>query len=185
MVDLLEVPAVGTGLYVQREDGHGEEIVALARGAVKVRRGVAGGEIDQSQLRIHRRRLPDRCATVLPGIPVGRPGVMAEFARSGDRVEGPLEFAVGGIVGLDAPAHAHVAATESGDHHAVVVQRRADDAVALERVLGLDGPENLASALIQRDELCVQLPHVHLAIAKPYAAVHPAAADLYAGGIQL
>src|SRR6185437_7501998 len=82
-------------------------------------------------------------------------------------------------------ADAHVPAAHAEDDHAVVIQRRADDAVALQRVFDLVGPQDLAGALIESHELSIQPTDEHLAVANGDTAAHPPAAHLHASGIEL
>src|SRR5207302_10555454 len=89
VVDLLEVPAVLPCRGVDGDDRGCEEIVAGPDVAVVVGRGVAGREIQQAELRIDRRCLPDRRAAVLPGAAGLRPGVVTDLAGAGDRVAAP------------------------------------------------------------------------------------------------
>ncbi len=115
------------------------------------RSGVSGGEVHQPEIRIDRRRLPHRRATVLPVVVVLRPGLAAELTRRRHGVERPDQLAVFRAVRFHPTAHAHVGPAEAGDDHAVVVERGADDGVALQRVFRLDGPRDLAGLLIERD----------------------------------
>src|SRR5690606_10505304 len=128
VVRLLEVPAVFPGRGVDGDDGRGEEVVAGTDGAVELRPGVAGGEVQQAQFRIHRRRLPHRTAAVLPDIAVRGPGFAAELTRRRNGIKGPDLFPGVRVIGAQASAYALVAAGEAADDHAFVVQRRAGDA---------------------------------------------------------
>ena len=91
VVHLLEVPRVGA-IHVQRDHRHAEQVVARSHGAVVVRAGVARGEVDQPEVRIDRRVLPDGRATVLVGLRLDRigivrrrPRVAADVARTRER----------------------------------------------------------------------------------------------------
>src|SRR5690606_42010397 len=167
--------AAGAG--VDRDDRRREQVVAGADRAVVVGARVAGREIDEAELGIDGRRLPDRRAAVHPDVVVLRPGLVAGLAGAGDRVERPDETAVVRVVGLHAAANAALGAGEAGDHEAVVVELGASDAVALLPALGLHGPEDAAVALIERDELAVELADEDFAVAQADAAARPAAAD--------
>src|SRR5690606_32741594 len=100
-------------------------------------------------------------------------------------VESPDEPAGLRIEGLHAAPGAQVTAAEAGDDHAVVVQRRADDAVSLRGVFGLHAPDRLAGALVQRDQLRIETSDEHHAVAERHAAIDPAAAGAHAAGLQL
>ncbi len=177
VVHLLEVPAVLAGLRVERHDRRGEEVVALAPRAVQVGGGVAGREVDQPELRVDGRRLPHRRAPVRPRVVVLRPGVVPDLARPGDRVEHPHLVASLRVVGLDAPADRELAARDASDHHALVVEGRGRDRVALLPAADLGLPLHLAGHLVERHELPVELAEVDHPLAERDAAAEPAAAD--------
>ena len=83
VMHLLEVPAVLAGLRVDRDDRDAEEVVAGAHGAVEIGARVARREVDEPELGIDGRRLPDGRAAVLPRVVVLRPGVVAGLAGPG------------------------------------------------------------------------------------------------------
>src|SRR5689334_21803767 len=114
---------------------------------------------------------------MLPDVVVLRPRVVAELAGTGNRVERPLERSVVRVVRLDAAADAVLGAGKAGDDESVVVQRRAGNGVALFPPLGLDRPRDRAGALIERQQLAVQLADEHLPLAEANAAARPPAAD--------
>ena len=173
---LLKVPAVFSGLRVHRDDRRREQVVALAEHAVVVRARVAGAEIKQAELGIDGWGIPDRRAAVLPEVVVGRPGVVAGLARSGHRVERPRELAAVRLERFHSTANAAFAAGERHDHETVVVQRRGRDREALLPAFRLNRPRDVTRALIERDELAVELADVHAAVAERHAAARPAAA---------
>src|SRR5688572_20870571 len=110
VMHLLEVPAVPARLHLDRDHRDAEEIVAGPHGAVEIGTRVARREIDEAELGIDGRRLPDGGAAMLPRVIVARPGVVPGFAGTRDRVEGPHELAVVRVVSLHAAAHRAVAA---------------------------------------------------------------------------
>src|SRR5262249_5999223 len=142
-----------------------------------VRARIARREVDEPQVRVDGRRLPNSRPAVLPGVVVRGPRVVAELAGAGDRIEGPDELAGARVERLHAAAAAAVAAREARDHEAVVVERRGRDAEAVRVRLGLNGPDDGAAALVERDELAVELARVDLAVAERDAAAHPTATD--------
>ena len=60
VVHLLVVPGIGAGLGVDREDRGAEQIVAFAHRSVVIRPAIADGKVDEAELRIERRGVPDR-----------------------------------------------------------------------------------------------------------------------------
>src|SRR5688572_29632062 len=162
---LLEVPAVLSRVRVDGNDRDAEQVVAGANSAVKIGTGIAGREIDEVELGIDGRRLPDGRAAELPRGAVRGPRVMTELAGARNRVERPDELAVARAERPDLAAARHLAAREAGDDQAVVVERRARDAEAVLPTLGLDGPNDLARALIERDEPRVVQAHEDLTLA--------------------
>ena len=90
---------------------------------------------------------------------------MADLAGPRNGIERPFELAGLRVECFDAAARAEIAAGEARDDLAVVVERRARDAEAELRVLGLNGPGDFARALIERDELGVELPDEDFAVA--------------------
>ena len=122
VMDLLEVPLVGAGLQVERDDRHGEQIVAAALCAVVVRTGVASRDVNHPEVGIDRRMRPNRRAAVLPGIAF--PRVVAKLARTRNRPELPDFLAGLRVVGAELPADARLAAANADVHEAVVIDRR-------------------------------------------------------------
>ncbi len=185
VMHLLVMPAVLSGLRVERDDRRREQVVALADRAVVVGPRIARAEVEEAELGIDGRRIPNRRAAVLPDLVVLRPRVVADLARARDRVERPDELAVLRAERFHAAAHAFLAAREARDDEPVVVERRRRDRVALLPAFRLDRPDDLAAALIERDELAVELAREHLAVAEPDAAARPAAADRLVRGVEV
>src|SRR5215207_2805563 len=141
VVHLLEVPAVLTGLRVDRDNRGGEEVVAPPPAAVQVGGGVAGGEVEEPQLGVDRRCKEERSTAVLPRVVLLRPGVVPLLAWAGDGVEAPDFLAGLGVVRLYAPTDREFATGDARDHHAVVVERCGGDRVALLPVSDGDLPD--------------------------------------------
>ncbi len=150
VMHFLEVPAISAGLHIQRNDRGSKQVVAMAHIAVVIRAGIAGGEIQQTQLGIYCRCLPYGGAAVLPDRVVGTPGVVAKFTRAGDGVKSPLQRTVSGVEGFDSAAHAHFAAGKAGNHHAVVIERRCRDGETLLPLFSLDLPAHGTVFAIER-----------------------------------
>ena len=117
VMHLLEVPAIFPGGELDRQHRGRVQVVAGAEGAVVVGSGIAGREIEEAELGIDGRRLPDRRTAVLPRVVVLRPRLVTGLARTGNRVEGPDQPAVLRVVGLEAAARAAIAAGETDDDH--------------------------------------------------------------------
>src|SRR6185436_8698997 len=127
VMHLLEVPAILARLELDGDHRRGVEIVAGAEGAVIVGRGVAGREVDETEIQIDSRRLPDRGAAVLPRVVVLRPGVVTGLTRTGNRVEGPDQAAVLRVVGLEPAARTAIAAGKADENHSIHVEWRRGD----------------------------------------------------------
>src|ERR1700730_13477425 len=97
---LLEVPAIFSRFGLDGNHRDREQIVAGADTAVEIGPWVAGGEIDQAEVGIDRRCLPNGGPAVFPHVVILRPGVVAELTRTGNGVEGPDQAAVLGVVSL-------------------------------------------------------------------------------------
>src|SRR6185436_12226470 len=107
--------------------------------------------------------------------------VVTDLAGARDRVERPDDLAVACAERLDLAAARHFAAREAGDDHAVEIERRARDREAASPRLGLDGPDDFARALIERDEPRVVESDEDLAFAHRDAAAR--AAHRHAGAL--
>src|ERR1700686_2934939 len=117
MVNLLEVPAIFAGLRFDGDHGGCEQVVAGTDPSVEVGPRVPGSEVEESQLRVHGRGLPNRCAAVVPGVIVFWPSLMPDFPWARDRIESPNQVPVFGVVGFDAAPDAAFATREAGSHH--------------------------------------------------------------------
>ena len=182
---LLEVPAIFSGGELDRQHRRRVKVVASAEGAVVVRRGIPGREIQETEIEIDCRRLPDRSAAVLPRVVVLRPRVVTGLARTRNRVEGPDQTAVFCVVRLDAAACAAIATGEADDDHAcpergrgvIHVERRSRDREILLPALSLDRPRDLPRRAIECREPAVEMPDEDLVLADRDALVVPPAAD--------
>ena len=81
-----------------------------------------------------------------------RPGVVPRLAGTGDGPEAPPQLAGLGIVGVDEPADARLAAADADDHHAVERERRHGDRVAGRVVADQDLPPFRAGLGVERVE---------------------------------
>src|SRR5690606_40785362 len=81
------------------------------------------------------------------------------------------------VVSADAAAHRVLAAGESDDDLAVVVERCCRDAVAVLGIRREHVPDHVAGALVERDEPPVESADEDLAVAHADAAAQAAAAD--------
>jgi hypothetical protein len=97
VVDFLKVPGIGAGLGVHCEDRGAEQIVAFAHRAVVIRPAIAYGEVDQAELRVERRRVPDRCPAARIMVGAGRPAVAARLAWPRQCVGAPQDLAGLGV----------------------------------------------------------------------------------------
>ena len=94
----LEVPDPFAGRGIEREQRVGEEVGTQPIAAVKIGRGRAGRDVDEAAGSIHRHARPRvRAARCLVG--VGWPGIVSEFARPRNGMEGPADLAGARIVG--------------------------------------------------------------------------------------
>src|SRR6202044_1163737 len=127
VVNLLEVPGVFACLDLQRDHRGAIQIVALTHRTIVVRAAIADREIEETELRIDRRRIPDRRATAHGMIGAGRPGLAAFLARSGQGEPAPLDLAGFGVERRQPAADAELAAGNAAVDHAVVIKWRAGD----------------------------------------------------------
>src|SRR5690348_11019700 len=98
---LLEVPAVLSSLGLDCNHRDREQIIAGADAAVEIRPRVAGREVDEAEVGIDGRSLPNAGSAVFPRLAILRPGVVAELAGTRDSVERPDEAAVLGVESFD------------------------------------------------------------------------------------
>src|SRR5439155_14828557 len=130
VVHLLEMPGIFAGLGLQRENRGGEQIVPLAHRPVVVGAGIAGREIDQPELWIECRRIPDRASAVHPGIALGRPAIAADFAGAGYRMGPPQDLPGFSIERGQAAADPQFTSGDAAVDNALVVERGTGDAIA-------------------------------------------------------
>ncbi len=185
VVHLLEVPGI-FAFERHRHDRGAEQIIARTIGADAngLRSWLAGREIDEAEIRIDRRCLPNIGATLFPGVGfdgigiVGlRPGVGAELAGGRDGPEAPFFLAGLGVERREEAARLPISAGNAGIDHAVVEQRRGGDGVAILPAGELGSPDLLAGLDVEGNEIAVELAEKNLAIPHRNAAVVPAAAD--------
>jgi hypothetical protein len=100
VVDGLKVPLALAGVRIEREEGVGEEVVAVAVAAVEIEGGGAGGHIDDAALRVEAHAGPGVGGAGV-GVGFGGPGFIAEFAGLGDGVEDPGDGAGADVEGAD------------------------------------------------------------------------------------
>src|SRR5688572_1377935 len=87
VMHLLEVPAIFPRLRLDRDHGDAEQVVAGPHRAVQIGAGVARREVDEPELGIDGRRLPNGRAAVHPRVVVAGPRVVAELAWTRNRIE--------------------------------------------------------------------------------------------------
>src|SRR5688500_18953849 len=110
---LLEMPAITTCAHLDGDDRRRVEVVSRAHGAVEVRPRIARREIDEPELGIERRCLPNCAAAVLPELIVLRPRFVTGLAAPRNRIERPDELAVRRVERFHAAAHAELGAREA------------------------------------------------------------------------
>ena len=150
----LVVPLACAGRRIERDHRTAEQVVALTHGAVVERTRIADRPIHQIEVGIVRAGQPGRAATQLPGI--AGPGVVSEFAGTGNRREAPQARAGRRIVGVDEAADPELAAGDAGDDLVLHRQRRAGDAEALHRIGDLHFPEQRTGPGVERQERRVE-----------------------------
>src|SRR6185503_10684837 len=182
---LLEVPTVFAGLGFDSDDRSREQVVAESNRAVVVGARVARGEIDEPELGVDSRRVPNGRAAVHPDLVVLRPGVVPDFAGPRDRVERPGKLAVARAERFHAAANAALATGEARVDESVEIKWGARDRVAFLPALGLHRPRDAARALVECHELAVELTDEHLAVAESDAAARPAAAHGGVCGVEI
>jgi len=185
MADLLEMPAV---LARSRLDGHDrscKEIVTFTDIAVEVRTRISRREVHEPEFRIDGRRLPDGRAAVFIDLAVSGPCIVAYLAGIRHRVERPNEFAAARIERPEAALDAVFCARETRNDESVIVEWRARDTEPILPAFRLYGPDDLAVALVQCDELAVELADINLAVAHRQATARPTAANYVDGLIEI
>ena len=174
---LLEVPGVFPGLGLQGHHGRAEQVVTFTHRAIVIRPAIADREVDEAEFGIERRRIPDRGATAHRMVGAGRPGLAAFLARTRQRKPAPHDLAGLGIERGQPAADAKLAARDPAVDHAVIVERRAGDAVAVLPLFDRRLPGDLAGLHVQRDDVGVELAEVDLSFSHRKTAIDPAAAD--------
>ena len=117
----LEVPFALAGLQIDAHQAVSKQVVPRPVPAVKVRRGVFHGQVNQAELFINRDLRP-HAGVAVDGPRLVLPGVVAELAGTGNRVERPEHFAALHVEGTDQALGVVV----GPDRHAFL-ERRADD----------------------------------------------------------
>src|SRR5262249_23059410 len=185
VMHLLEVPGI-FALERHRHNRGAEQIIARTIGADAngLRSWLAGREIDEAEIWIDRRCLPNIGAALFPGVGfdgigiVGlRPGVGAELARRRDGPEAPFFLAGPRVKRGEDAARLPISAGNAGIDHAVVEQRRGGDGVTILPAGEAGSPDLLAGLDVKRNEIAVELAEKNLAVPHRNAAVVPATAD--------
>ncbi len=113
---------------------------------------------------------------MLPRVGVLRPRLVARLAGTRNRVEAPRRLAAVGVVGRDAAADPELASGEPRDHQPCVVKRCARDRLPVPPGSDFRGPDLLARARIECDQVAVELADVDASVADRNTATRPAAA---------
>src|SRR5215472_4190540 len=176
VVHFLEMPGVFPALGLQRNDRGAEQIIAVAHRPVEIGTAIAGGKVNEPELGIECRGIPDRRATTHGMISVRWPGLRAGFAESGQRVPTPKNRPGLGIERRQPATHAELAAGYPAVNNAVVIKRRARDAVAIVPVLERHLPHLLACLDVERDDIGIELAQKQHSLAHRQTTIVPAAA---------
>src|SRR5581483_7443814 len=131
-------------------DRRGVEVLARALAAVPVGARVAGGEVDEPELRVDRRRLPDRRAA--PQVLALRPRARAGIAGAGGRVPAPALLAARGVELLHERARAVLGADDADVDLPVRIEGGGGDRLSAAPVDEVDLPVDLARPLVERDD---------------------------------
>jgi hypothetical protein len=123
MVHELVVPLPLPGFQIDADQAFGKQVVAGTMAAVEVRRGRLDRQVNEAELFVRGDLRPDADVAVV-GPRLLLPGVVAELAWTGNRVERPQQLAgahverphqaLGVVVGRDGRAFTHRGAD---DHH--------------------------------------------------------------------
>ena len=173
----LVVPPVLSGQRVDRHDGRGEQVVAGPTRTIQVGPRVARREVDEPELRIGRRSLPDRAAAVPPYAAVVGPGVGPELTGRRDRVERPHQRPAVSVVRFHPPPLGVLGARKACDDQTIVIEGRTGDHVSVLPPFGLNRPEDLTCVLVERQQFSVQLAYVNPAVSQRDTTTEPSAAD--------
>src|SRR6266404_5614219 len=144
VMHLLEVPGIFSGLGLQRDDRSAEQIVSFAHRPVIIRPAIADRKVDEPELRIERRSIPDRCAAAAVMVGAGRPGVSANLPRPGQGIPPPQDLAGLCVERSQPPAHTVFTTGNAAIDDAVIVERGAGDPVAVLPYLDRGPPHLLA-----------------------------------------
>ena len=176
VVHLLEPPPELARLRLDGDDRRRPFVVALPDASVPVRPRVPGREVEEAEVGVVGRRLPDRAAAVQVRV-AGRPRVSAGLARRRDGVVAPDRLAVVRVERLEETTRAEVGSDDADVHAPVRVDRGRSDHLPVLPADELPVPDDFAGLRVERDDLAVELSLVHLSVADRDAAVQPTAAD--------
>ena len=113
VVHHLEMPEAAAGAGIEGQQAIGEEVRAVAVGAIEIVFGAGGGRVQDAAFFVERKFAPDvGAADSLPGV-LG-PGVVAELARVRDGVKGPDDLAGAHVEGADVAGRRAVALVGGG-----------------------------------------------------------------------
>jgi len=138
------MPDILTGLGLECHQRRAEQVVALTHRPVIIRSAIADRKVDKAELGIERWRVPDRGATAHRMVGARRPGVAPDLARTRQRVPPPQDRTGLCVERGEPAAHAELAASDAAIDDAVIVERRAGDAVAVLPLFDRRLPSELA-----------------------------------------
>src|SRR6266508_181323 len=177
VVHLLEVPLELARLQVERADRRRIEVLAGALAAEPVRAGVAGRDVEEPELRVDRRRLPDRPAAAEVLLRARGPRIAARLARSRGCVPTPHGLPGRGVERLQERPRSILGADDADVDLPVDIGRRSGDRLPELPFDEPSLPERPAGLLVERNHPAVELSQVHAAVADRDAPVVPATAD--------
>src|SRR5581483_3312726 len=131
--------------------------------------------VHEIELRVVTADEPGRAAALFPLII--DPGLVALFARTGNRIAAPQLLAGLRVPAVDETANAELAAGNPGDDHAVRHERRHGHGVTGFEVDGLRAPHFLAGLDVERDDVGVERGAVNFVTVDRGAAVQDAATN--------
>ena len=161
---------------IERQDGVGVEVVARPVVGVPVRRGVAGGPVQELQVRIVGAGEPRGAAAGLPPVALP-PGLEAGLTGRGNRVRAPHQLAGLRVVRVDEAADARFGPRHADDDLPVERQRRQRQVVPGLVVLHRHVPAHAARARVERDEMPVHRAEEHRVVENRDAAIDRRRAD--------
>jgi hypothetical protein len=165
------------GLGLQRDDRGAEQIVPFAHRPVEIRPAITGGKVDEPELRIERRGVPDRRAAAHRVIGAGWPGITADLARTGQCVPAPQDLAGLGVECRQSAAYTELTAGDAAIDDPIEIERRTGDPVAIVPVLNRRLPHLRAGLDVERDHIGVELAEEQHSLTHRQPAIDPAAAD--------